>query len=260
MASQHQKERCCSLALRLGLGLELRSLSSLDTDRLGTFCGEVERPGPPGQVVLQKARLALTGRRSGDLALASEASFGPHPACPWVAGHQEILALVDGRTGHCWVESLTTHETNFAQEILHSQTCLDSFLQRVGFPKHAVMERQAQGGWRKGLTRREDLSGRFPTEVATDMRAHLNPLRRRALRKLSLILVKRMRTLCPDCQSPGFGVTEQQRGLPCELCSCPTAWIDRELWSCFWCGLGDLRPRSDGLRKAPAAHCDRCNP
>ena len=50
--------------------------AEVDTDRLGTFTGEVERPGPPRETALMKARL---GQRATGLprALASEGVFGP---------------------------------------------------------------------------------------------------------------------------------------------------------------------------------------
>jgi len=57
--------------------------AGLDTDGLGTFTGEVERPAPPRETALLKARLAIetTGLPR---ALASEGSFGPHPALGFV--------------------------------------------------------------------------------------------------------------------------------------------------------------------------------
>jgi hypothetical protein len=50
--------------------------AEVDTDRLGTFTDEVERPGPPRETALMKARL---GQRATGLprALASEGRSGP---------------------------------------------------------------------------------------------------------------------------------------------------------------------------------------
>ena len=50
--------------------------AEVDTDRLGTFTGEVERPGPPRETALMKARLGQ-GATGLPCALASEGAFGP---------------------------------------------------------------------------------------------------------------------------------------------------------------------------------------
>lgn len=260
MASQHGKDRCCRLAFRLGLGLQLTNAEGIDTDRLGTFCGEIERAGPPATVVLEKARLALGGLAANDLALASEASFGPHPVCPWVAGHQEYLTLLDGRSGLYWTESKVTQETNFAQEEVRDKYQQAQFLGRIGFPLSAVMAKPAGEPWIKGLQSWDKLPETFPQLLATDMRAHLNPARRQVIRRLSLELVRRMRRLCPKCLHPGYGVTGQRRGLPCETCRCPTAWIAQEIWECLACGQKATEMRRDGITEAPASDCLVCNP
>jgi len=52
----HGKERVFARPLRVALGLELVVPEGLDTDRLGTFSGEVERVGSPWEVAIRKAR------------------------------------------------------------------------------------------------------------------------------------------------------------------------------------------------------------
>lgn len=260
MASAHGKERSCNLPFLWALGLPVRALPGLDTDALGTFCGEVERPGPASEVVCQKARLALVGERCTDLALASEASFGPHPVVPWAACHQEQLVLVDGLHGYLWKEVDSTLETNFAQATVANWEEARSFASRAGFPSHALMARTPSGPWLKGLQDWGSLPQEFPLTLATDMRAHFNPSRRRLLRRLALKLVRSLRTLCPVCEFPGFAVSRQVRGLPCSDCALPTAWISREIWTCQCCQHEEDRPSPDGLLQASPSHCEICNP
>ena len=47
--------------------------------------------------------------------------------------------------------------------------------------------------------------------LETDMRAHCNPTRMRSIRRLGLSLVRRLRTPCPACGSPGWGFLDTIR-------------------------------------------------
>ncbi len=84
LATRHGKERVIPRALRHGLGTTLLHLTAIDTDRLGSFCGTVERRGDTRQACIAKAHLAHMHGGCG-LAIASEGSFGPHPAVPLLA-------------------------------------------------------------------------------------------------------------------------------------------------------------------------------
>ena len=77
LATLHGKEQALARPFALGLGASLR-VSACDTNALGTFSGEVERPADALSTCLRKAELGMeaTGLRLG---LASEGSFGPHP-------------------------------------------------------------------------------------------------------------------------------------------------------------------------------------
>lgn len=98
LATRHAKEQALALPMRFELGLELAVPPDLDTDALGTFCGEVARQGTPAQVCLRKARLgmAATGLPLG---VANEGSFGPHPSVPCIAAGIEMMTFVDDERG-----------------------------------------------------------------------------------------------------------------------------------------------------------------
>ena len=95
--------------------------------------------------------------------------------------------------------------------------------------------------------------------VQTDMRAHLNPTRQRALAQLAELLAARLATGCPSCAAPGWGVIASEPGLRCESCARPTSLTAADRYGCASnsCRHQGLRPR-DGA--APPASCGHCNP
>lgn len=259
MATCHGKERSVSLPFRRLHGVDVRLCSGLETDRLGTFCGEVERPGPPKQVVVQKAQLALV-HHPEDLALATEGTFAPHPHCPWVPWHREVMVVVDGRRGHQWWEEEVTSETNHRGATVQNLDELREFLGQVGFPQHRVMVQQGDF-WLKGLGADWDLDRvAFPCRVETDMRAHCNPKRRAVIRRLALRLAQRWRNPCPACGELGFGRVGWRYGLVCSQCQRPSEWVKAEIVGCQSCQWQEDRPRPDGLQALSPAHCPYCNP
>jgi len=148
----------------------------------------------------------------------------------------------------------------------------------VGFPRHAVIARPASLGAGtatagllfKGLCttlqlqvalqacRDADPHGQVWLE--TDMRAHHNPTRMASIRRLGFALLRRLRTPCPACGSPGWGLVETEPGLPCSWCGEATPLAASEIWGCPSCGERQHRPRRDGLTAADPGHCSWCNP
>ncbi len=58
LATKHDKQRVIAPALTPSPGLQVR-LAGVDTDALGTFTGEIARPGTPRETALAKARLGI---------------------------------------------------------------------------------------------------------------------------------------------------------------------------------------------------------
>ena len=278
VATKHGKTQSLSLPLTRALGVTLRPTAHLDTDILGTFSGDVPRSGPPAEVVVRKARLGLE-LEGGTLAFASEASFGPHPSAPFSLVHQELLACVDLDQGIEVVEPVVTVETNFASVTVADVGALTerphgrpSFLERAQFPSHALIVMPSAGrriAPVKGIRNDAELARAVAAaacasedhlaRVETDMRAHLNPTRRRVIRRLGLRLARRLLTECPDCAAPGWGAVAVAYGLPCRVCGTPTAQPRALVFRCARCEARDERPREDGLTAAPQGHCPVCN-
>ena len=271
LTTLHGKERALARPFALGLAASLE-LSACDTNTLGTFSGEVERAGDALSTCRRKAMLGLeaTGLRQG---LASEGSFGPHPALPLLPVGQELLVFVDLDRQLTVVEQRLEWRTNYGQILLEPGEDPTPWLRRVGFPAHGVLARPATvdgGPWQKDLLdsaalldalascRLRDPQGRVWLE--TDMRAHRNPTRMRSIRRLGVALVRRLATPCPACAAPGWGLVDTEAGLPCGWCGAATTLTAIEVWGCQGCGHRQHRPRRDGLMQADPGQCPRCNP
>ncbi len=271
LTTLHGKERALARPVALGLAASLE-VSGCDTNALGTFSGEVERLGDARGTCRRKAMLGLeaTGLRLG---LASEASFGPHPALPLLPVGQELLLFVDLDRQLTVVEQRLEWRTNYGQTLLAPGEDPAPWLRRVGFPAHGVLARPATADaapWHKDLLdpaglraalaacRRSDPQGRVWLE--TDMRAHRNPTRMRSIRRLGVALVRRLATPCPACAAPGWGLVDTEPGLPCGWCGAATTLTAIEVWGCQGCGHRQRRSRRDGLNQADPGQCPRCNP
>lgn len=269
LTTRHGKQRALARPFAAGLGLQL-DVCPCDTDQLGTFSGEIARQGDALQTCRSKALLGLeaTGLRLG---LASEASFGPHPAAAMLAVGHELLLFIDRDRQLEVVEQRLELGTNYSQITLAAGDEPGHWLAQVGFPRHAVIARSCGGdvlckGLRSPAALEQALQrcraaapeGRVLLE--TDMRAHLNPTRMASIRRLGFALVRRLRTACPACGSPGWGLVTTAAGLPCSWCGEATTLTASEIWGCPSCGERRHRPRRDGLLAADPGHCTWCNP
>lgn len=205
----------------------------LDTDLLGTFSGEVEREGVPSEVVVRKARFGMAAA-GVSLGVASEGSFRPHAELSFGVGCHELIAFVDDEAGIVLVEDLFTLETNFGNAKAANTGEIEGFLKKVGFPAHGliavpndsikvghddrvrlVLEDVPDQQVFKGIHAPAELervveqcaalSSDGLAHVETDMRAHFNPTRMRAIGVLAQQLGRRLARTCPDCGAPGWG-------------------------------------------------------
>ncbi|PSR20060.1 MAG: hypothetical protein C7B45_16755 [Sulfobacillus acidophilus] len=273
LATKHQKEHVLGPPLKAALGLDLCVPDDLDTDRFGTFSGDIARQGTPWEVAVRKARQGMkaVGIKLG---LASEGSFGPHPQLLFIPSDYELLAFVDDELGIEIVEQVLTVSTNFAHAAVGAVEELEDFFTMTHFPSHGLIVRPNSGLQPgllfKGITKVDELEeavgqcSRASTDglahVETDMRAHMNPTRQKVLREVAVQLARRLATLCPECRAPGWGLVDVARGLPCEWCGAKTDLVRREIYGCPRCDYRENYPRSDGLEVASAGNCRWCNP
>lgn len=268
LASKHRKEQAIAAPLKNILHCDL-SVKDFDTDQFGTFTGEIARREGPYETCLAKAREA--GERFGyNLVLASEGSFGPHPAFPFMAGAHEIMVFIDQAQDWIITEHLISQNTNYSQLMIHSDSVFDDFLLKIGFPDHAVCVQSVTSNriYDKGIQSlpalREALKQGFAEEaelrLLTDMRAMMNPTRMEVLHQLAKKLARRVANACPSCQAPGFGFIETRGQLPCRTCQGPTSMYAQHVWGCIQCEHEIHYPREDGSIQGDPGYCYFCNP
>lgn len=289
LATRHGKEAVVAPALESATGMRVEVPSDLDTDAFGTFSGERDRRGTMREAAVAKARLGM--QASGlPVGLASEGSYGPHPVIPFLRGGIELMVLVDDEWDMVVVEQLVVERPRFGHLVVQGSEWtaeLDSFLARMAFPDHGMVVLPARAGEKggrgaaghggparapvaKGIHHRDALEAALGeaarqspagrVRIETDMRADHNPTRLDAIGGLARIMGQRLLTLCRLCGCPGYGLTRRPRGLPCRVCTTPTAMFVGEVYGCPVCAYEEQLPRWDGLQRADPTHCPECNP
>jgi len=273
LGTQHGKEKAIAPAFYRCLEAVVMVPKGLDTDKLGTFSGEVDRSGTAEQVLKKKARLGMEalGLKYG---LANEGSFGPHPLTPFMAADVELMVFIDDEKKIEVTERVITPRTNFGHMTVPHIRKAHAFLKHARFPSHGLVVRPARGHFPdllyKGIRKHARLKKTILTcarassdglaHIETDMRAHMNPTRMRVLTSLARKLAQRLLRLCPKCRCPGWGVVKILPGLACEGCASPTDLISKQVYGCPACPAQETKGRSDGLRYASQGQCGYCNP
>ncbi len=270
--TKHHKEDVVLPNFRKYLGATL-IVPWIDTDKLGTFSGEMERPGNALEVADKKAKLGMeaTGLPFG---LASEGSFRPHPYIPFLPSDQEIMLFIDNERGFKLHEVIVSEKTNFAQLAVSNLDEADQFLHSAHFPTHGIIVRpniwEDKSVIFKGIRNMGELEAAFnkclhvsadsKVWLETDMRANVNPSRMGVIGELAERLAKRLSSECPRCSAPGWGCVKVERGLPCEYCGQPTEMVASQVFGCVLCDHLLTLPGADGITKAEQVYCGWCNP
>lgn len=274
LATMHGKEAAIGPPVRRRLGADVVVPAGLDTDAFGTFSGEVERTATMGGTALAKARAGMAAAGT-PLGLASEGTYGPHPAVPLLSAGLELMVFVDDGRGLVLFESLIDPAPRYDRAVVGPDDDLSALLAAADLPRHALVVAphapSAPGtGVAKGLRDPAALPAAVRAAavasadgraiVTTDLRAHLNPARMATLARLAEALCERLATPCPDCGAPGYGRLRAEPGLPCGHCGTPTGLARGTLFGCPACDRREIVPRADGQTTADPGHCPACNP
>jgi hypothetical protein len=270
IATKHQKERVIAPIFEKELGVSCFVDETFDTDALGTFTGEVERELDPISAAREKCLRAMKINNC-DLGVASEGSFGPHPSMFFVNADDEFLIFIDTRNKIEIIERELSTSTNFNGMQIQSKKQLLDFVNQIDFPKHGLILRNSKNentAVYKGILDIETLEKTFEylylkynsVYAETDMRAMYNPTRMNVIEKATKKLVQKIKSDCPNCQMPGFGITDAKKGLECELCGSPTNSTLSYIYICQHCQFTKEEMHPNKKTNEDPMYCNYCNP
>ncbi|MBX9891831.1 MAG: hypothetical protein K2Y12_05875 [Chitinophagaceae bacterium] len=268
--TKHGKEKIIGPILWDAFHIHLE-LAYYDTDLLGTFSGEIERPADQ----LGTARLKIqqaAAISNANLLLASEGAFHPHPDTPFLTVNTELIILFDRATEQEIIAKHTTLETNAATISTNDEATLLDFAKRIQFPTHRIIliqDNKHNGSKQvlKDMATEAELINAFRSlqkdskdivVIETDLRAMHNPTRQDQIKITANKLVQLMRSHCPSCDSPGYQIQNWLPGLPCCWCNTPTKNTQYEQYRCTYCGFEEQKRVSKPC--ADPGTCDQCNP
>ncbi len=270
LGTKHKKEQVIAPLFMKELGIEVLVPTDLDTDKFGTFTLDKERPANQKETAIIKAKAAME-LLNLDLGIASEGTFGPHPAAPFGITNTEIVVFIDNKLGleifggHVEIVSYAQNTTaNNLEEVLE-------FADNINFPKHGIVIRSSEKKYKnmvKGIVTKDNL-----IEIATnylekyksiwletDFRAHVNKSRMKNIEVATKDLIENIKRLCPSCNTPGFHRISPKPGLPCEQCGRLTDIPLYDVYECDKCKFTQDVIFPHQKKTAYAGYCDYCNP
>ncbi|MFW6371697.1 MAG: DUF6671 family protein [Bacteroidota bacterium] len=270
IATRHQKDKVIVPLIEKELGLIGIIPPDLDTDKLGTFSGEVERIGNPLTVLRNKCLMAIEATGI-EIAIANEGSFGPHPEIFFAHAGDELIMLYDKENNIEIVERELNLDTNFGGAVIETEKQLIDFAGKAGFPSHGIILKKAKDDYSliiKDSRNFEDLIANYnrirkesnQAYAETDMRAHNNPTRMNNIQKVTEKLISKAKSVCAICGTPGFGVVEAVKGLPCLACGIPTKSTLKHICRCLKCSYESEILFPYKKQAEDPQFCDFCNP
>lgn len=266
LATRHDKHSLIAPSMGTHLGLEVRT-AAVDTDRFGTFSGEVPRSDDMLKTAIAKAR---SGMRDLGLPLgfASEGSIGSEGFLPIT--DLELVVFVDDDVGFYVAESCSSLDIKARAWIYDTKNPLEEELERAGFPEHGLIVRLPNvpnAPIFKGIHDLETLLhsidrlaqyGQGQIMIETDLRANHCPSRRPHITSAAERLALRLTRTCPSCGCPGWGEIKKIRGRRCASCDAPTYVVLGHLEGCASCS-----ERCEAIHNSTPvdpANCPYCNP
>lgn len=270
LLTQHGKELVICPELLNTNGLEVIHVTGYDTDRLGTFTRNIPRYGSQLDAARKKARIGME-LSSTKIGIASEGAFSNDPFTGLLPWNYELVLLIDD-IHNIEIAGFYGGNAQSASKQVSSWDELTAFLSEAQFPNHQLVIRpddEYHQEYRKGIDTIEslkeaydwanNLSKKGNVFVENDLRAHTNPTRMANILKATEDLARKMDSLCPECGSPGFSITENKKGLPCSHCGVPTNLPVANIWSCVKCEH-KKEVKINNQTTADPSKCNYCNP
>lgn len=270
IVSKHHKELVLKPLFEEKLGLNVITTTNFDTDKFGTFSGEIEREGDALSTLRKKCLQAME-ELNFDLAIANEGSFGPHPSIPFLSSDDELIILIDKKNHLEIISREVSTETNFDGKEIKSIDELITFAKDVGFPGHGIILKSISELKVLPIKDISTLDGLINAAnsilntgatcfAETDMRAMNNPTRMKVIESVGKKLVSKLLSKCPNCSTPGYDVKDSNPGLPCEQCGLPTRSVLSHRLGCIKCDFTEIKLYPYQKKFEDPMYCDYCNP
>lgn len=265
LATLHQKGALIAPSFLSILGMKVVEVA-VDTDRLGSFAGEVERVGTQIDTARRKALLGIeiSGLKFG---LASEGSIGADPEIGIITSDVETIIFIDTVNNIEIIETYRSFDITAKMSEFVADMDIDDFLFKSDFPAHKLIVRSEYGYSQvvgKALASKEELLKVIkdaqalklnPIIIESDLRAHCSPSRAANIKIAAERLALKISTQCPECQSTGWGVIKPLLGLACSECDQESDSAVRALlYGCVRCSHTVA-----GEQVADAIDPSRCN-
>lgn len=264
----HNKGVLAKDAFKEHLHMDVEELQ-IDTDQFGTFSGDVERKLSPKESAIAKAKQGLA-HSNYQYALASEGSIGADPTIPFLNSDVEFVVFLDSVNDLIIFHAHRSFEiTAYTHEYKQGDD-LEKFLIKADFPKHQLIVKSLDSGVKalaKGISDESTLmsvlhqateDGLKKIVIESDLRAHASPSRAQNIKEAFKELAIRISSLCPECESPGWGVTSAVRGLPCTDCGEESNAVRAHLYGCISCTyVAEGEPIATSI---DPSRCSWCNP
>lgn len=271
IATKHHKEKVISPILKNNLGLDSFLADKLDTNKFGTFTRTKKRIRTQLQTAISKAKAAikLTG---AEIAIASEGSFSDSSGSLFLQRNLELVLLYCPSKNLIVTGVHSAFSPQLRGEFASSVTEALDIVSDFNFPNFGIVLRSNPNSF-KILTEEITSINELKTYleqyfskkrnkqifIETDMRAHRNPARMQNIEAATNDLLQKLLTNCPKCSLPGFGTTNYQGGLPCQICHTPTSLKMYHIKSCSACQHTQTELINPD-QKADPTYCKFCNP
>jgi len=269
LLTKHKKEKVIAPKFIKKLDAEIIHTDTFDTDELGTFTRDKARYGNQLDAARRKARIGMeiTGLKYG---IASEGSFISDPFIGLLPWNHEIIIFIDDILGIEIIGSSKSAAVSRQSKIRNWKE-LAKFARLNKFPTHHLVLRPDDENhpvFQKGISNRIILEESFnqamklsktkKVYVEHDLRAHANPTRMKNIANATTDVIHKLKSLCPNCHTPGFQITKVKSGLPCAICDMETRETFEKIFTCNTCDY----EKSEFVKKEKAdpAKCDFCNP
>lgn len=270
IAGIHGKELVIAPLLEKEFNTKCFVNKKFNTDAMGTFTGDIPRDLSPIDTLRQKC-LKVMEWSGCTLGVANEGTFGTHPQIGLIPADTELVMLIDTENDLEITARFVSTHTNLSSLETDDFDELKNFALNVGFPSHGLIIRPSEENYsfmKKGIRDWFTLLAEFhriemqygKVYVETDMRAMMNPTRMEVIESATNELIKKMKSLCPECKMPGYSVCDHKPGLQCADCGFPTRSPLSHIYLCNCCGHTEEKLYPHNKTGEDPMYCDHCNP